>query len=118
MPLARALVAGGTTCWTITLHTLARAESAQPIHQTVEGATIGLGAVLTPRDLAKACELGLRFAFSPCATPELLTEARRGAPDLWFIPAVQTASELMLGLNSGFSTCKFFQPSLQAPSRR
>jgi 2-dehydro-3-deoxyphosphogluconate aldolase/(4S)-4-hydroxy-2-oxoglutarate aldolase len=106
VPLARALVAGGVRMLEVTLRTPAGADAARAIRAEVEGAVVGLGTVLTRRDLELARELNLPFAFSPGATPELLDAARDlGVP---FVPGVQTASELMVALARGFGVVKFF----------
>ena len=106
VPLARALVAGGVRMLEVTLRTPAGADAARAIRAEVEDAVVGLGTVLTQRDLALARELNLPFAFSPGATPELLDAARDlGVP---FVPGVQTASELMVALARGFGVVKFF----------
>ena len=106
VPLARALVAGGVRMLEVTLRTPAGADAARAIRAEVEDAIVGLGTVLTRRDLDLARELNLPFAFSPGATPELLDAARDlGVP---FVPGVQTASELMAALARGFGLAKFF----------
>ncbi len=106
VPLARALVAGGLRCLEITLRTPAAAEAAQAIAANVPEAVVGVGTVLTPRDLAAARAIGARFALSPGATPELLDAAAAG--DLPFVPGVATASELMAALARGLDVVKFF----------
>ena len=106
VPLARALVAGGVWMLEVTLRTPAGADAARAIRDAVPDATVGLGTVLTRRDLELARELDLPFAFSPGATPELLDAAADlGVP---FVPGVQTASELMAALARGFGAVKFF----------
>ena len=106
VPLARALVAGGVRMLEVTLRTPAGAEAARAIRDAVPDAVVGLGTVLTRRDLELARELDLPFAFSPGATPELLDAAAElGIP---FVPGVQTASELMAALARGFGAVKFF----------
>ena len=106
VPLARALVAGGVRTLEITLRTEAGARAAEAIMAEVPGAVVGLGTVLTPRDLALARRLGVTFAFSPGATPELLDAARdAGIP---FVPGIATASELMAAMARGFHTVKLF----------
>lgn len=106
VPLARALVAGGVRMLEVTLRTPAGAEAARAIQAEVEDAIVGLGTVLTRRDLELASGLSLPFAFSPGATPELLdTAVDLGVP---FVPGIQTASELMAALARGFSVVKFF----------
>jgi 2-dehydro-3-deoxyphosphogluconate aldolase/(4S)-4-hydroxy-2-oxoglutarate aldolase len=106
VPLARALTAGGLRLLEITLRTPAAADAAAAIIQNVPEAIVGIGTVLTPRDLERAKGLGARYALSPGATPELLEAASGG--DLPFIPGIATASELMGALLHGFTTVKFF----------
>jgi 2-dehydro-3-deoxyphosphogluconate aldolase/(4S)-4-hydroxy-2-oxoglutarate aldolase len=106
VPLARALVAGGLKALEITLRTPAAPAAAAAIAKAVPEAIVGLGTVLTPRDLQSAEALGARFALSPGATPDLLAAAAEG--ELPFIPGIQTASELMAALARGFDVVKFF----------
>jgi Entner-Doudoroff aldolase len=73
----------------------------------------GIGTVLTPEDLATARGLGVRFAVSPGATPEMLDAAANG--ELPFIPGVQPPSELMAALIRGFDVVKF-SPAVPAGS--
>lgn len=106
VPLARALVAGGVRTLEITLRTPAGAEAAASIQAEVPEAVVGLGTVLTLRDLALVHALKLPFAFSPGATPELLDAAAAlGVP---FVPGIATASELIAAQARGFNTVKFF----------
>ena len=104
-PLARALVKGGVPAIEITLRTPA-ALAAIEAAAGVEGAVVGAGTVLTVQDLRAAAEVGARFAVSPGSTPTLLAEARGAAIPL--LPGVATASELMMGLELGYSHFKFF----------
>lgn len=106
VPLGRALVAGGLRLLEITLRTPAAPEAARRIADEVPEAVVGIGTVLTARDLERCREIGARFALSPGATPELLDAAASG--DLPFMPGVATASELMTALARGFDTVKFF----------
>ncbi len=106
VPLARALVAGGVRTLEITLRTAAGADAAAAIKDSVPEAVVGLGTVITARDLELAKSLGLPFAFSPGATPELLDAAvALGVP---FIPGIATASELIAAVARGFTTVKLF----------
>lgn len=106
VPLARALVAGGLRLLEVTLRTPAAAESARAIVEKVPEAILGIGTVLTPNDLQRACDLGAQFALSPGATPCLLDAV--AASELPFMPGIQTPSELMEALARGFDTVKFF----------
>jgi 2-dehydro-3-deoxyphosphogluconate aldolase / (4S)-4-hydroxy-2-oxoglutarate aldolase len=106
VPLAQALVAGGVRTLEITLRTAAGADAAEAIQTQVPGAIVGLGTVLTRRDLELTQRLKLPFAFSPGATPELLdAAAEMGVP---FVPGIGTASELIAAMARGFSTVKLF----------
>ncbi|MBJ6126797.1 bifunctional 4-hydroxy-2-oxoglutarate aldolase/2-dehydro-3-deoxy-phosphogluconate aldolase [Microvirga splendida] len=106
VPLARALVAGGLRLLEITLRTPAAADAAAAIIRDVPDAIVGIGTVLTPKDLERAQALGARYALSPGATPDLLKAASRS--EMPFIPGIATASELMMALAHGFQTVKFF----------
>src|SRR5689334_12140586 len=106
VPLAQALVSGGVRTLEITLRTPAGADSAEAIQKEVPDAVVGLGTVLTRRDLELAKRLRLPFSFSPGATPELLDAAAElGVP---FVPGIATASELMAAMARGFSAVKLF----------
>jgi 2-dehydro-3-deoxyphosphogluconate aldolase / (4S)-4-hydroxy-2-oxoglutarate aldolase len=72
----------------------------------VEAAVVGAGTVLTERDLDAALAAGAEFIVTPGLTERLLQAALdRGRP---FIPGVATASEIMLCLEHGLDTLKFF----------
>jgi len=106
VPLARALVAGGVRTLEITLRTAAGADAAAAIKDGVPEAVVGLGTVMTVRDLELTKSLGLPFAFSPGATPELLDAAAELR--IPFIPGIATASELIAAITRGFTTVKLF----------
>ncbi len=106
VPLARALVEGGVRLLEITLRTPAGLGAAEAIIRAVPDAVVGIGTVLTPGDLARAVDIGARFALSPGATPALL-DAAAAAP-IPFLPGIATASEMMQAMARGFDTAKFF----------
>ena len=72
----------------------------------VPEAAVGLGTVMTRRDLDLARQMGVRFAFSPGAPPELLGAA--ADLDITFVPGIATASELMAAMVRGFRVVKLF----------
>ncbi len=109
VPLARALVEGGVRLLEITLRTVHGLAGAEAIMRAVPDAIVGIGTVLTPQDLARAVSAGARFALSPGATPGLL-DAAAEAP-IPFLPGIATASELMEGMQRGFTVAKFFPAS-------
>lgn len=106
VPLARALVAGGTPAIEVTLRTPAALDAVRAIAGEVEGACVGAGTVLTPRDLDAAVRAGARFAVSPGSTPALLDAAADCAIPL--LPGAATASEVMALLERGYALQKCF----------
>jgi 2-dehydro-3-deoxyphosphogluconate aldolase/(4S)-4-hydroxy-2-oxoglutarate aldolase len=105
-PLARALVAGGLKVLEITLRTPVALEAIGLMAAAAPEAIVGAGTVLNPADLDRAQAAGARFIVSPGLT-EALTAAAK-ASGLPFLPGVATASELMRGLDAGFTRFKFF----------
>jgi 2-dehydro-3-deoxyphosphogluconate aldolase/(4S)-4-hydroxy-2-oxoglutarate aldolase len=106
VPLARALVAGGLRVVEITLRTSAAMDAARAIVAEVSEAVVGIGTVLTPKDLEQAGKLGAAFAISPGLSADLLDAAAAG--DLPFAPGIQTASDLIACVTRGFDLVKFF----------
>lgn len=106
VPLARALVAGGIPAVEITLRTPVALDAIRAIAAEVEGAAVGAGTVLTPRDLHAAAAAGARFAVSPGASPALLDAAADSV--LPYLPGASTASEAMALLERGYRWQKFF----------
>ena len=106
VPLARALVAGGLPVVEITLRTEAAVDAACAIIAEVTEAVVGIGTVLSPRDLEMVAKLGAAFAISPGQSVELLQAAASG--DLPFVPGIQTASDLIACVTRGFDLVKFF----------
>jgi 2-dehydro-3-deoxyphosphogluconate aldolase/(4S)-4-hydroxy-2-oxoglutarate aldolase len=104
--LARAFVRGGIRVVEITLRTPAALAAIEAIARQVPEIAVGAGTVLSTEDLRAAVSAGATFAISPGATPALLAAAA-SAP-IPYLPAVATASELMLGLASGHHCFKFF----------
>lgn len=106
VPMARALVAGGVPAIEVTLRTPQALDAIRAIAAEVEGAVVGVGTVLTPRDLENARQVGARFAVSPGVSPKLLAAADDS--DLPLLPGVATASEAMSLLERGYRYLKFF----------
>ncbi len=106
VPLAKSLLAGGIKVLEITLRTPVALDAVRLISRDVPEAVVGAGTVLNPEDLAAVAEAGAVFAISPGLTPELLEAANMG--DIALIPGISTVSELMSGLNKGYTNFKFF----------
>lgn len=106
VPLARALVAAGLPVLEITLRTPCALKAMRAIAAEVEGAIVGAGTVLTATDLDAVAAAGARFAISPGATPAMYAAAPHAS--IPWLPAIATASELMVGLEHGYRRFKFF----------
>jgi len=104
-PIARALVAGGLTALEVTLRTPAALEVIRAMAR-VEGAVVGAGTVLNPRDLDAALEAGAQFIVSPGLTEPLTRAALdRGVP---YLPGIANSADIMRGLDHGLDRFKFF----------
>jgi 2-dehydro-3-deoxyphosphogluconate aldolase/(4S)-4-hydroxy-2-oxoglutarate aldolase len=106
VPLARALLAGGIKVLEITLRSEVAVEAIRRVSREVPEALVGAGTVASPEDLVAVTEAGAVFAISPGLTPNLLTAANQGSIAL--IPGISTASELMFGMEMGYTEFKFF----------
>jgi 2-dehydro-3-deoxyphosphogluconate aldolase/(4S)-4-hydroxy-2-oxoglutarate aldolase len=105
-PLARALVEGGLKPLEVTLRTQCALEAIGVIAREVPGAIVGAGTVLNAGDFEAAVRAGARFIVTPGITDALIAAARSDGTA--FLPGVATASEVMRGLDAGFSRFKFF----------
>ena len=106
VPLAKALLKGGIKVLEITLRSKAALEAIRRISREVPEAIVGAGTVTSGADLEAVREAGGVFAVSPGLTPALLTAAAQGPIAL--LPGISTASELMLGMEMGYTAFKFF----------
>jgi 2-dehydro-3-deoxyphosphogluconate aldolase/(4S)-4-hydroxy-2-oxoglutarate aldolase len=106
VPLARALVAGGIEAIEVTLRTKVALDAIRAIGAEVEGAVVGAGTLLAPKDIAASVAAGARFGVSPGVTPALL-EAAADSP-LPYLPGAATATEAMRLLERGHALQKFF----------
>lgn len=106
VPMARALVAGGIPAIEVTLRTPAALDAIRAIAEEVEGAVVGVGTVLSAKDLRAAHKAGARFAVSPGVSPGLLDAADDS--ELPLLPGVATATEAMTLLERGYHYLKLF----------
>lgn len=105
VPLAEALVAGGLRVLEVTLRTPAALDAIRAM-KAVEGAIVGAGTVLNPRDLDAALEAGSEFIVSPGLTEPLGKAAvAAGVP---FLPGIANSGDIMRGLDLGLERFKFF----------
>ena len=73
----------------------------------VPGAIVGAGTVLTPADLAAVAAAGAQFRDFAGRHADAVCGCGRTASIPW-LPAIATASELMLGMEHGYRRFKFF----------
>ena len=106
VPLARALVQGGLPVIEVTLRTPIALDAVRAIAAEVEDATVGVGTVLDPAQLAASERAGARFAVSPGHTPRLLDAAAQS--NLPLLPGIATASEAIALIERGYAFAKFF----------
>jgi len=111
--IARALARGGVPVIEVTLRTPAALDVIRAIAAEAPEAIVGAGTVLSPADIGKAVEAGAAFIVSPGMTPTLWAAARQCPVP--YLPAINTPSELMLGLESGFTAFKFFPSHIGGP---
>src|SRR3954454_19114300 len=78
LPIARALVEGGLPVLEVTLRTPAALDAIRAMKE-VDGAIVGAGTVLNPRQLDAVAEAGAEFAVSPGLT-EILGKAAGQSP--------------------------------------
>jgi len=106
VPVARALVAGGTKTIELTLRTDAALDAIRAIASEVPELVIGAGTVLRTGDMDAALDAGVQFLISPGLTPDLMkAAAERGAP---YLPGVATAADVMVALDHGLDCLKLF----------
>ena len=106
VPTADALIEGGLSVLEVTLRTDAAWDALAAIMDRHPQATIGVGTVLDEDQMARAKEVGAAFAVSPGFDPSLATRAK--ASDLFYLPGVATATEVMRARREGFRFMKFF----------
>ena len=106
VPLARALLAGGIRVLEVTLRTPVALDVIAKIAKEVPEALIGAGTVNNREQLRQVEAAGARFALSPGMTPDLLDAGVHSSITL--IPGIATTSELMQGIDLGYSHFKFF----------
>jgi len=106
VPLAETLFEAGLPVVEVTLRTPAALEAIRAMSDAVEGMIVGAGTIMDEGDLERVTSAGAAFAISPGATPALYRAALNAR--IPFLPGVATASEIMVGMEFGWSRFKFF----------
>lgn len=106
VPLAKALIAGGIKVLEVTLRTPVALEVIAKIAKEVPDAIVGAGTVTNEKQLRDVVAAGAQFAISPGMTADLLRAGNESSIAL--IPGISSISELMIGLDFGYTHFKFF----------
>lgn len=108
---ARALYEGGVRVLEITLRTPAGLGVIERMAKFADDLVVGVGTLTRPDQVAAAVSAGARFGVSPGLTDALANAARKQG--LALLPGVATSSEILIALEHGYKTVKFF-PAEQA----
>ena len=106
VPLADALAAGGLLAIEVTLRTPAAFDAIAKLQTERPKLMIGAGTVASATQMKTCAAPGVRFAISPGLTPALLETAHE--LKMPYLPGTATASDLMVGMQHGWSEFKFF----------
>ena len=105
IPLGRALVDGGLKVLEVTLRTK-NALSIISEMSKIDGAFVGVGTLLSEKDVHDAVAAGAQFGVSPGITSSIISACEeKGLP---LLAGVSTVSEAMQMLQRGYETLKFF----------
>jgi 2-dehydro-3-deoxyphosphogluconate aldolase/(4S)-4-hydroxy-2-oxoglutarate aldolase len=106
VPLADALLAAGIACAEITFRTAAAADAIAAIRDARPDMLVGAGTVLTVEQAKLARDSGARFLVSPGYGRAVVGHALEvGLP---ILPGVCTPTEVLVALEAGLTTLKFF----------
>ncbi|QEI09212.1 bifunctional 4-hydroxy-2-oxoglutarate aldolase/2-dehydro-3-deoxy-phosphogluconate aldolase [Pigmentiphaga aceris] len=108
---ARALYEGGVRVLEITLRTPAGLGVIERMAKFADDLVVGVGTLTRPEQVAAAVSAGARFGVSPGLTDALANAAKQQG--LALLPGVATSSEILIALEHGYKTVKFF-PAEQA----
>ena len=106
VPLAEALMAGGLNCLEITFRTAGAADAIARIRQSLPGAIVGAGTLLTADQVEQAVAAGAQFGVSPGLSEAVSQAAHQTKLSLF--PGVVTPSEVMRAMELGWQHLKFF----------
>jgi 2-dehydro-3-deoxyphosphogluconate aldolase/(4S)-4-hydroxy-2-oxoglutarate aldolase len=106
VPLADALAEGGLPAIEVTLRTPAALDAIARLQKERPRLLIGAGTVVTGAQMKTCAAFGVKFAISPGLTPALLEIAHELR--IPYLPGTATASDVMVGIQHGWSEFKFF----------
>ena len=109
VPLARALVDGGLRVLEVTLRTPAGLSAITAMREALPDAIVGAGTVLNETQLQEAVRAGSQFIVSPGFSASLVRASQ--SLHVPVLPGCVTATEIMMALEHGLDTLKFFPAS-------
>ncbi|UCF22327.1 MAG: bifunctional 4-hydroxy-2-oxoglutarate aldolase/2-dehydro-3-deoxy-phosphogluconate aldolase, partial [Ralstonia sp.] len=105
--VCRALYEGGIRTFEITMRTPVALDVIRAVANDLGGdAIVGAGTLSKPEHFKQAKDAGAVFAVSPGITPTLAAAQAKSGLD--WLPGIATPSELILALEFGLTTLKFF----------
>ncbi|MEJ6491964.1 MAG: bifunctional 4-hydroxy-2-oxoglutarate aldolase/2-dehydro-3-deoxy-phosphogluconate aldolase [Flavobacteriales bacterium] len=105
------LQAAGIHCIEVTLRTAVAFEAIQTIKTKYGNVVdVGIGTVVNEDQIQKAIQIGVDFMVSPGINSNLATVFEKSG--IAFIPGVATPSEILLAMQLGWNTLKFFPANL------
>ena len=110
LPLSEALISGGIGCIEITLRTDAAMASIKAVAKSGLPMVVGVGTVTRADQVSMCVNAGAQFAVSPGFTESVGMACRSALLPL--LPGAVTPSEVLIALDAGFDTLKFFPASL------
>lgn len=105
VPTAKALLAGGINNIELTLRTPVAIDCIKAIQDEVPEITMGIGTVLTTKQVEAVAKLGVDFAVAPGCNANVLKAAQDNG--LSFAPGVMTPSEIETALEYGCRVIKY-----------
>ncbi len=110
VPLAKALADGGLGGIEVTLRTAAGVDAIAAIAKAMPEFVVGAGTVLNAEQMKAVADAGAQFAVSPGLSSGLVKAAQSAGVPL--LPGVLTPSEVIMALDAGLDTLKFFPASI------
>ena len=105
VPVVKALMAGGIDTIELTLRTPVAFEAIKAIQNEVPEITMGIGTVLTTKQVEAVAKLKVDFAVAPGCNKNVLQAASENG--LSFAPGVMTPSDIEVALEYGCRVLKF-----------
>lgn len=110
VPLAAALRRGGVDVIEVVLRTAAALDAVRAIRAEVDSVCVGVGSILSDRDVDQAVRAGAQFLVTPGSTDRLLDALQDSG--LAFMPGTATPSDMVRLLERGITRAKLFPASV------